>query len=64
MKGKDFAPVIASFACVAVIFAIRMCATRFKWNMPKAIIFSRMEKSDDAKQSDAENDNAEALTTK
>ena len=33
------ADVVATVSCTAVIFVIRMCATKFKWNMPKAIDF-------------------------
>lgn len=35
--------VIATLSCTAVIFAIRMCATKFKWNMPKAIDFAKLK---------------------
>ena len=33
----------ATLAGVAVTFTLRMCATVFKWNMPKAIRFSEFE---------------------
>ena len=39
--------VIATVACIALIFTIRMCATAFKWNMPKAIIFSELKESEE-----------------
>ncbi len=34
--------VIATVVCVVIVFAIRMLATRFKWNMPKAIDFAAL----------------------
>ena len=42
MPGNESASVVATIACTAVIFTIRMCATAFKWNMPKAIKFSEL----------------------
>lgn len=32
----------ATIICVVLIFAIRMCATYFKWNMPRAIDFDKL----------------------
>ena len=43
--------VVATLACVAVVFAIRMLATFLKLNLPKAIIFSKI-KCDDEKNKD------------
>ena len=34
--------VIGTLVCVCVIFVIRMCATIFRWNMPRAINFSQI----------------------
>jgi len=44
MKGADadLTRVVATIACTAVIFTVRMCATAFKWNMPKAIDFEKL----------------------
>ena len=42
MKGMKSANVVSTIACVAVIFTIRMLATIFRWNMPRAIDFSKM----------------------
>ena len=50
-KSRD---VIATIACVGVIFAIRMLATAFKWNMPKAIDFEKMRA--ESIENDAEKD--------
>ena len=48
MVEAESASVVATVACIVIIFTIRMCATVFKWNMPKAIRFSelRSEESD------------------
>ena len=43
MNGMDSANVVGTIACVAVIFTIRMCATIFRWNMPKAIDFAKIK---------------------
>ena len=42
MKGMKSADVVSTIACVVVIFTIRMLATIFHWNMPRAIDFSKM----------------------
>jgi uncharacterized membrane protein YeiH len=42
MAGAESADVVATVACIVIIFTIRMCATLFKWNMPKAIRFSEL----------------------
>ena len=43
MKNIPSANVVATLSCTAVIFTIRMCATAFKWNMPKAIDFAKIK---------------------
>lgn len=43
MKGMASADIVGTISCMAVIFAIRMCATVFRWNMPKAIDFSKIK---------------------
>lgn len=48
MKGRESADVVATICCVIFIFAIRMCATAFKWNMPKAIVFSKIKEKQSA----------------
>lgn len=35
--------VVSTLLCLGFIFVIRMCATYFKWKLPKAIIFSEIE---------------------
>lgn len=47
MKDMKSADVVATVVCTAVIFIIRMCATVFRWNMPKAIDFSKIKKAED-----------------
>ena len=42
MPNAETAGVVATVVCILVIFVIRMCATAFKWNMPKAIRFSEL----------------------
>lgn len=42
IPGAEYTNVVATVACAMVIFTIRMCATLFKWDMPKAINFSRL----------------------
>lgn len=53
MKGMVSADIVGTIACMAVIFAIRMCATVFRWNMPKAIDFSKI-KAVEKSEKDAE----------
>ena len=55
LKGMPSANVVATVSCMAVIFIIRMCATAFRWNMPKAIVFSKIKNS--AKDEEKENIN-------
>ena len=43
MPGLNSTDIVATIACVIVTFSIRLCATIFKWNMPKAIIFSKIK---------------------
>ena len=43
----EYVKVVATIACTVVIFTIRMCATAFKWNMPKAINFSEIRALDE-----------------
>ena len=54
MKGMKTADVVATLSCMAVIFTIRMCATVFRWNMPRAIDFEKiaadMENARDASE--------------
>lgn len=38
--------VIATVACSAVVFSIRICATVFKWKLPKAILFDKISEKE------------------
>lgn len=42
IPDSDASSVISTVVCVIIVFTIRMCATHFKWNMPKAIDFSKL----------------------
>lgn len=50
MKDMLSANVVATLCCTAVIFIIRMCATYFKWNMPKAIDFTKIKSKAEAEE--------------
>ena len=41
--GHPVLEVVSRIACIALVFVIRVLATKLKWNLPKAIIFSEME---------------------
>lgn len=43
MKGMESSYVVATISCIVVIFVIRICATVFEWNMPKAIDFQHIK---------------------
>ena len=51
MQGMKSRDIVATLSCMAVIFVIRMCATAFRWNMPIAIVFSKMKESEKKKDS-------------
>lgn len=56
MKGSESRTVLSTLACLVFIFVIRMCATHFKWTLPKAIIFSQIDASfreDSSEQSES-----------
>ena len=50
MKDNESAQMVATLCCMVVIFAIRMCATIFRWNIPKAIDFSKMKVENSEKE--------------
>jgi uncharacterized membrane protein YeiH len=50
MAGLKSREVVSTLACLAVVFIIRMCATKFKWRLPKAIIFSEIEAENKAEK--------------
>lgn len=49
LKNSASREVISSLTCLAFIFVIRMCATHFKWKLPKAIIFSEIDSGEEEK---------------
>ena len=42
LPNVEYGKTVATFSCALIIFVIRMLATYFKWNMPKAIDFRSM----------------------
>ncbi len=51
LSGVESSSVISTIICLGTVFIIRMCATRFEWNIPKAIIFSEIaDKSTDSEE--------------
>jgi uncharacterized membrane protein YeiH len=46
LEGKSYAHLAAMIACVILTFTIRMCATAFKWNMPRAINFEKLRREE------------------
>jgi uncharacterized membrane protein YeiH len=44
-KDLESSGVFSTLICVVAVFTIRMCATKFKWNMPKAIRFDAIKAS-------------------
>lgn len=49
LSGSNSREVVSTLLCLAFIFVIRMCATHFKWTLPKAIIFSEIENTAEEK---------------
>ena len=52
--------IFSTLICIAVVFVTRMCATKYKWNLPKAIVFSKMR----ANASESEEGENAAFNTK
>ncbi len=50
MENSQSREVVATLCCLAFIFVIRMCATRFEWTLPKAIIFSEIEDEEEERE--------------
>lgn len=42
--GNDVAEVVGQIVAISVVVLIRVLATKLKWNLPKAIIFDKLEK--------------------
>ena len=49
MRGIESAKMVATVSCIVVIFVIRMCATAFRWNIPKAIDFAKIRAMEEEK---------------
>ena len=54
MPDSPSANVVATVCCIVFIFIIRMCATYFEWNIPKAIDFKKMRAFENEKKSQEE----------
>lgn len=52
LPHTNYGQTVATVVCVAFIFVIRMLATYFKWNMPKAIDFKKMRETVRSEQLD------------
>ena len=52
MKNSDpnLSRVVSTLLCTGVVFTVRMCATAFKWNMPRAIDFSALRAEDNSEK--------------
>ena len=50
LEGSESRVVVSTLACLSFIFVIRMCATHFKWALPKAIIFSEIEEREEDRE--------------
>lgn len=55
MTGLASAQVVATIFCIVVIFVIRMCATAFRWNMPKAIDFAKIKQDIEKEEKETTN---------
>ncbi len=55
LPDKAYGQAVATVACTLCIFTLRLLATYFKWNMPKAIVYGKIKKNekDNAASSDA-----------
>ena len=47
MPNSEVGQLVGTISCVAVVFTLRVLATHFKLNMPKAIIFSEMNSDEE-----------------
>ena len=41
--------IVSQIVCIAIVFVIRVLATKLKWNLPKAIIFAQMKEEEQDK---------------
>lgn len=54
--NNDVAEIVCAILAILIVFTIRVLATVFRWNLPKAINFSRMrEEQDTLDEADSEN---------
>ncbi len=63
LDGSEYGRPVAIASCTLVIFLIRVFATYFKWNMPKAIDFGKMkELTQEENESEKTQNNEKAET--
>ena len=51
--GDKLMEIISQLVCITLVVVIRVLATKFKWNLPKAIRFSEIVESEPEKQEKA-----------
>ena len=49
-EDNMFMEVISQIACITIVVVIRVLATKLKWNLPKAIIFSEIRDEESQKE--------------
>ncbi len=54
LPNTDYGAAVATVACTLLIFTVRMLATYFKWNMPKAINFRKMKAESPSREESAD----------
>jgi uncharacterized membrane protein YeiH len=50
--GDGVMEVVSQLLCIALVVIVRVLATKLEWNLPKAIIFSEMEKQETEKEAE------------
>jgi uncharacterized membrane protein YeiH len=50
--GDGVMDVVSQLLCIALVVIVRVLATKLEWNLPKAIIFSEMEKQETEKEAE------------
>ena len=53
MPGSELGTTLAIVFCTLSVFTVRILATYFRWNMPKAIDFMKIKKEAVSKEEDA-----------
>lgn len=53
LGSPEILEVVSEVVCIAIVVVIRILATKLKWNLPKAIIFSKIREEEVEKKQDA-----------